>query len=188
MSEPTGQEVLMDEQVISNLIAFLGAFGTPIRMKIGAAIIDSPKTADELADELNTPLLQVVKQLERMVAMGYVYRTHIDGTYAIDEVAVEALINDTYKMPLPAPPIDNREKVIRSFVKEGRLVSIPVQRAKRIVVLETIVDRFELDGDYQEKEVNAILTDFFEDYCALRRALVDHQFLTRSQGIYRRVR
>lgn len=178
----------MDEQLLSNLIAFLGAFGPPIRMRIAGAIVETPKTAEEISLEIDLPLQQVVKQLERMITLGFVYRTHIGGTFAVDDVAVLSLIRASYQMPLPAtPPGSANEKVVRSFIKDNKLVSIPVQHGKCLVVLRTIVERFEPGRRYTEKEVNAVLSEVFDDHCTLRRALVDYRLVERENGVYWRV-
>ena len=79
------------------------------------------------------------------------------------------------------------EKVIRAFVKDGRLVSIPAKPSKRELLLPWLLDRcFPEDRDYEEKEVNQRLALMYPDVSALRRYLVDARLMTRDQGIYRR--
>ena len=75
---------------------------------------------------------------------------------------------------------------VRPFFAGARLREIPAQRAKRLLLLRYLVERFERRRDYVEREVNAILSEAHEDYAALRRYLVDEDLLTRSRGIYRR--
>ncbi len=41
--------------------------------------------------------------------------------------------------------------------------------------------------DYQERELNALITQIHEDYCLIRRKLVEEGVLERSDGIYRLV-
>lgn len=79
------------------------------------------------------------------------------------------------------------EKVLRAFLCDGRLVSIPTQQRKRLVVLRELCDRcFTEDRAYPEKEVNQRLALFHRDVAALRRDMVDHGLLTRAAGEYRR--
>ena len=47
-------------------------------------------------------------------------------------------------------------------------------------MLERIASEFEPGVRYDEKEVNAIVGAFFNDYAALRRYLVDEGFLDRD--------
>jgi hypothetical protein len=74
--------------------------------------------------------------------------------------------------------------VLRGFLVGGKLVSIPVARRKRMVVLDWLAQQFEPGRVYPEKEVNAILKAFHADFAALRRYLVDEEFLQRRQGFY----
>jgi excisionase family DNA binding protein len=75
----------------------------------------------------------------------------------------------------------------RWFDKEGRLKSLPTQRAKRRVVLGRIAELFELRRPYPETEVNAVLRPVYADVALLRRELVAEALLEREAGSYRRV-
>jgi hypothetical protein len=78
-------------------------------------------------------------------------------------------------------------KVLRAFLVDGRLVSIPAQAKKREVILRYLLDAcFPEDRDYPEKEVNQRLALFHRDVAALRRYLVDLGLMTRAAGTYRR--
>jgi hypothetical protein len=74
--------------------------------------------------------------------------------------------------------------VLQTFVRDGRLVSIPAQHSKRLVVLAHLVHVFEPGVRYPEREVNALLAAWHPDVAALRRYLVDEGFLTREAGVY----
>lgn len=77
------------------------------------------------------------------------------------------------------------QQVLRNFLTpDGRLHTIPTKRAKLLVVLDHLAQQFEPGRTYPEKEVNAILERFHPDVAALRRYLVDDQFLTREEGVY----
>jgi hypothetical protein len=94
--------------------------------------------------------------------------------------------------PTQAPPLrrlTDREKVVRAFLHDGRLVSIPARSRKRELLLEVILDQsFPEDREYEEREVNMRLALLHPDVAALRRYLVDGRFMTREAGIYRRAR
>jgi hypothetical protein len=79
------------------------------------------------------------------------------------------------------------EKVLRAFVRDGRLVSIPAKPSKRELLLPWLLDEcFPEDRDYEEKEVNQRLALVYPDVSALRRYLIDARLMTRDRGIYRR--
>jgi len=75
-------------------------------------------------------------------------------------------------------------RVLRSFVRDGRLMSIPIVHSKRLVVLDWLSQRFEPGRRYTETMVNLILGQVHADTAALRRYLVDGDFLSRSGGEY----
>jgi len=76
------------------------------------------------------------------------------------------------------------QRILDTFVKDGRLAIMPTKRHKRLVVLDHIAQCFELGHTYPEPVVNEILLGFHDDYAALRRYLVDEAFLTRDQNVY----
>ena len=85
--------------------------------------------------------------------------------------------------------LTEREKVVRAFLRDDRLVSIPAKPRKRDLLLPMILDRcFPEDRDYEEKEVNMRLALLHPDVAALRRYLVDGGLMTREAGIYRRTK
>lgn len=79
-----------------------------------------------------------------------------------------------------------RQKILDSFLKDGKLKNIPVQRKKKRVILEELAARFEVGREYPEKEVNLIIADFHDDFCTLRRELIDERLMERASGVYRR--
>jgi hypothetical protein len=105
------------------------------------------------------------------------------------------MVQDRDPDPLPSPDagppvrLTDREKVIRAFIRDGRLVSIPAKPSKRALLLPMILDRcFPEDRPYAEKEVDSRLVLLHPDVAALRRYLVDGGWMTREDGIYRRTR
>ena len=81
-----------------------------------------------------------------------------------------------------------RNKVLNSFFDaDGRLTVIPSQRKKRLIVLERLAAAFEPGKTYTEREVNLIIADYHDDFCTLRRELVDEGLMRREEGRYQRV-
>jgi hypothetical protein len=80
---------------------------------------------------------------------------------------------------------DQGRRVLANFLSaDGRLRTIPAKRSKLLVVLDHLSQAFEPGRHYAEPEVNAVLERFHPDYAALRRYLVEDQFLTRENGVY----
>jgi hypothetical protein len=81
----------------------------------------------------------------------------------------------------------DERKVLRGYLVDGRLETIPAKGRKRDVILRFLRERvFTEDRDYPEPEVNQRLALFHPDVAALRRYLVDEGMVTREAGRYRR--
>ena len=81
------------------------------------------------------------------------------------------------------PTADGR-KVMRAFVVDGSLTSIPTSHSKRLVILDWLAQLFEPGRHYSEQMVNLILGQIHPDTTALRRYMVDAGFLDRAAGQY----
>ena len=78
-------------------------------------------------------------------------------------------------------------RVLRAFIRDGRLVSIPARDKRRQVVYRYLRDQvFTEDRPYPEREVNHRLALFHPDVATIRRGMVDAGLVTRETGTYRR--
>jgi hypothetical protein len=80
---------------------------------------------------------------------------------------------------MPAIPAE-----LQVFMRGGRLAQIPVRQAKRRLLLDWVSQSFEPGRRYSEGEVDAVLRALHDDHAALRRYLVDEDFLSREDGVY----
>ncbi|MFA5479026.1 MAG: DUF2087 domain-containing protein [Candidatus Muiribacteriota bacterium] len=76
------------------------------------------------------------------------------------------------------------EKIWGNYTENNYLKAIPVKRKKRLAVFLKILDEFNFSKKYSEKEVNEIIQKFHEDYCLIRREMVEEGFMDRKDGIY----
>ncbi|WP_369271142.1 DUF2087 domain-containing protein [Streptomyces sp. R11] len=92
----------------------------------------------------------------------------------------------------PASGDGPTDMVLRTFVRDGRLVRLPARWTRKKLVLRHIAEQtFEPGVEYPERTVNDKLRAWCEDsddidHVTLRRYLVDLHHLRRSEGIYRR--
>ena len=77
--------------------------------------------------------------------------------------------------------------VLQSFVTDNRITSIPAGRKKRFVLLKWLVEKFECDRDYSEKEINTVLKQHHEDCATLRREFIGYRLMSRHRDVYRRL-
>jgi hypothetical protein len=78
------------------------------------------------------------------------------------------------------PPLE-----LRPFVAGGRITAMPAKRTRRRLLLDHVAQAFEPGRRYPEATVDEILRQVFDDHCALRRYLIDEQFMSRTAaGVY----
>ncbi len=85
-------------------------------------------------------------------------------------------------------PRDPAVHLQHAFVRDGRLTTLPTRNAMVEAACAFLVERFERDRLYEEREVNEILATDAPDPATLRRLLVDRGYLGRTRGTYWRER
>lgn len=152
------------------------------RLRVVAALVLGRTTVDEVRDATGLDVRRTMKALSRLVDGGLVES---------DKAGYRLLEEEIRSVARAAAPVEpdehadepdaERARVLRAFVKEGRLRSIPTVRSKRLVLLDLLVQAFEPGVRYTEKRVNLELGKWHEDVSALRRHLVDEGFLERER-------
>ena len=180
-----------------DLLEPLKALADPNRLRIAGACGSGSRTVSQLADELHLPEPAVRRHLDRLTAAGLI-ETGPDGGSVLRVGAIHALgrrlaaLKPTDRPEATMTRLDgtaipaDEAKIIRGFVKDDRLTTIPSQEKKRLVIVRYLRDRcFTEDRPYPEKEVNQRLALFHPDVATLRRAMVDEGLMVREAGIYR---
>ena len=73
------------------------------------------------------------------------------------------------------------EGIKKKYFKEERLLVIPKKEKNKIALFTYLAEKFELDKEYTEKEINEIIMTFYSDYSIIRRYLVDYRLLERDR-------
>jgi hypothetical protein len=120
------------------------------------------------------------KVLARLEAGGLAVRDE-DGTWRAAPEKFRELLR---AQPAAAESLSEEERLLRTFLVDGRLRSMPMKRDKRLVLLRYISRVFEPGVSYPERDVNVALRAFHDDYAALRRYLVDEDLLSREGNVY----
>ena len=81
-----------------------------------------------------------------------------------------------------------RQKVLEAFFDGDRLRSIPVQRRKKLIILQKIAESFTPGIVYDEAAVSGIIERFHPDYCTLRRDMISEGIFKRENGQYVRIK
>jgi hypothetical protein len=162
-----------------------GLLADPVRLKVVAALALGAGTIEEVSSVSGLPLKDVALAARRLARAGLVHRDGHALTLRSDRFGAAARAA-AEAAPPPEPLSDDpvEDAVLSAFVRDGRLVSVPAQHSKRLVVLHHLVRVFEPGVRYPEREVNALLAVWHPDVAALRRYLVDEGLLTREAGVY----
>ena len=164
----------------------LGLLAEDDRLRVVAALVLGARTPAEVATAAGLDVPRAGRALARLASGGLVEQDGA-GYRLLSERFREAL--DGFERPAPEQPPGSRlgpdaDKVLRAFFRDGRLTSIPAVHSKRLVVLDFLAALFEPGVAYPEKEVNERLARYHPDFAALRRYLVDEEFLHRRDGFY----
>jgi hypothetical protein len=170
-----------------DLVTYAKALLEPSRLAVAGLLACGARSVDELAEATGLPDREVLAALAPLVQGGVVER---DGERF--RLVPAALRAGARAAPPPAPADQTvfhgmssaEQAVLGRFFRGRRLVEVPAQRGKRVVVLERLALEFEPGVRYEEGEVNALLERFHDDYATLRRLLVDEGFLDRDHGVY----
>jgi hypothetical protein len=155
------------------------------RLRVFGALALEPGTAEQVAARTGLPARAVLAALAKLEA-GEAVRLSAD-VWSVDLASLRQHARDAgaAATPYEQEGLEPRvAAVLRAFLRNGRLLSIPASRAKRLVVLDHIAKVFEPGTRYPEREVDVLLRAFHDDHAALRRHLVDEGFLTRARGEY----
>jgi biotin operon repressor len=178
----------------------LQALADPTRLRLVAALLEQPACVEELAERLGLSAPTISHHLGKLDQAGLLNRRR-EQYYTVCEARpgpLERTLRDLVAMASGQPAAETlrleqyRQRTLDTFFANGRLRQLPAQRKKRQVVLAAIAADFAPGREYAEDEVNAIIGARYDDYCTVRRELVDDGILQRDKATgpalrYRRV-
>lgn len=166
----------------------IGLLAEERRLRALAAVALGADTPGRVAEAAGLSAKDTALALLRLREQGAV----TDGPAGALAVSY-GLFRELARRERPAPEAGNGpDAVLVTFVRNGRLVRLPAQWARKKLVLRHIAEQtFEPGVAYPERVVNERLRAWCEDsdgtdHVTLRRYLVDLHHLHRSEGIYRR--
>jgi hypothetical protein len=173
----------MDQQ---EMLDFVKALSDTDRLKIVGLLSQKPMRAPEIAAAIGIPLQGTIRHLFHLEHGGIVIRS-VDGIYDLDTQGLEALARHQFEgtkptyLPDSTMKEDARKVLAAHLNPDGSIKQVPFQAGKLKVVLDYLINAFEPEKIYTEKEVNAILARFNEDTSGLRRDLVEAGMLERQR-------
>lgn len=167
---------------MNEMLDFIKAMSDPNRLRIIGLLSQASATRAEIAARLNLSVKDSLTHLGFLEFVGAVTQT--DGVFTLnnDKLAVLAREKLAEVRPSYHPPesLDEKsKKVLKAYLNaDGSIKQIPAP-PKLQAIMNYLVEFFEFDTNYTEKEVNVILRRFNEDTAGLRRDLVDAGMLAR---------
>lgn len=168
--------------------SLLAALADEARLRAFSAVLLGAGETPAVAAAAGLGEKDTLRVLARLESTGLVART-ASGWTAHPELLRDAVAAAAPERAYVDHGVADRDEaaVLRTFLPAGRLVQMPAQESKRLIVLDHIARIFEPGMRYPEREVNALLRAFWDDHVTLRRYLVDYGFLARAGGEYWRV-
>jgi DNA-binding transcriptional ArsR family regulator len=187
----------MDSEEIAEMVRVLKALADATRLKILGLLTECELSVGAIAQALKLTEPTISHHLARLAEVELVTMTKLGNTRAY---ALNAPNLHKFQKHFDLTPPEEQtavdilakvdaesKRILKSFVVGGRLVKIPEMRKKRRVILHWLVDQLDPAREYTEKEINAFLKQFHEDFATLRRELIINRLMTREESIYRRV-
>ncbi len=184
------REQMSDEQ-FTRLLQFFQVFSNESRLRLIGHLANGERSVGELARLLDLKEPTVSHHLAELKELGLV-TVRAEGNmriYQLNTRALETISKDIFARPnlaalVPKSELSDEERVLRAWVKDGRLVDIPAQEKKKQIVIRWLAEQIDPERRWPEREFNQWLANFNADYATLRRYLVDSGYVTRENGIY----
>jgi hypothetical protein len=177
---------------IAENIQIMKSLGEASRLQVLNCLVEKPHYVEELARRMNLADSTVSFHLNKLEKVGLVYKTK-EQYYTMYHIREDILFK-TLKELISFENLDKyiqdermekyRQKVLKTFFRNGRLLKLPVQWKKRMIVLNELVKNFQPLKKYNEDEVNEIIKQFYDDYCTIRRLMIDIKIMKRENQIY----
>lgn len=180
----------MGSNVNEAVIQLARALSDPTRLRIAALLIESELTLDQIATELGLRPADISRHLDLLRGSSLVIEQTEDGVtrFTLDLNELRRISRAAFARNRPeSPEVEGdawEQKVLRDFVKDGRLTSIPSTHKKRLVVLHWLAEQIPGDTRIPEREMNSYLERYHPDFATLRREMVDNGLMHRERGVY----
>ncbi len=174
------------------LLEFFKALSDEKRLQIVGLLARRDHSVDELAALLGLSSALASRHLRHLarielVSSGAGEHSHIYSLRLETLQQISRQVLATESLPEPAGDLDldaYDRKVLRDHMAGGQLKSWPHQWKQRQVILRYLLEQFEPDRRYDEREVNEIIGRVHPDFATLRREMIDSGLMGRERDVY----
>jgi hypothetical protein len=184
----------MDLERYNYLLSLFKVLADDTRLRILGMVAEKPCSVEELASRLKLKEPTVSHHLTRLGQANLLKmeRDKNSHYYQLIPNVLQNLSKEILSLEaITAPEQDTQDqwelKIIKTFIINGKLSQIPASRKKREVVLAHLLQAFEHEREYPEKELNQILSQYHEDVATLRREFIAFGWMSRENQIYKRI-
>jgi DNA-binding transcriptional regulator YhcF (GntR family) len=173
-------------------IAIMKALADQSRLAIINSLLERSQYVEEIAKRHGLAPSTVSFHLRKLEQAGLV-NSRKEQYYVVIQ-ANDTIFDTTLREIVSAPMIgrelqdgrmvEYRCKVLETFFRHGTLEKLPTQHKKRLIILEQFAARFEPERRYSEQDVTELIMPLFDDYCTIRRLLVDERLIRREGATY----
>ncbi len=189
------EKFLRSQPEFNTLLEFFKALGNENRLKIIGILAGRECSVEELAELCNLREPTVSHHLTKLKGIGLVEMRVVgnDHLHRLNTQVLTSMNKDIFTSEKMASLVDDldycawEKKVLQTFMDGDRIVAIPSGYKKRLVLYKWLINHFEFDRKYTEKEVNQIISQYHEDFATFRRDFVDLGLMERENGIYWRI-
>lgn len=153
----------------------VGLLAEPARRAAFAALVLGACTVSSVAETAGVSRKEAAGALRKLVVGRIVAEDRQSGTYTLLDGAFRHAVQAEIR-------VAGRSGGAGAYFRRGRITTIPADAEVRSRVLAVVADTFAAGETYTEPKVNALCGEWFDDWVALRRALVDDGLLKRDHG------
>lgn len=183
------EQIIVD---IATSIEIMKSLADASRLRVLNALLQKPQYVEELANRLELAVSTVSFHLKKLEGAGLVTKTkeqYYTVFYPSDEI-----FNMTLREMVSFENLESfiqeermksyRQKVLRTFMKNNKIEKLPVQHKKKMIILDEFLKRMDPGKKYTEKEINELILESYEDYCTVRRLMIEEGMMKRKNQTY----
>lgn len=168
---------------MNQMLDYVKVMSDPTRLRIIGLLSQRNATRKEVAERFELSPKESLTHLGYLEFIGVI--TQENGVFSLNDSRLAVLAREKLfeekQVYVPNEALDEKtKKVLVSYLNpDGSIRDIPAP-PKLKIILNYLIDFFEFDKNYTEKEINQIIKRFNEDISGLRRDLIDANMLARE--------
>lgn len=162
---------------------FTQTISNPLYLRMISLLAQNQATPSEIEARFHLSTEETLSHLSYLKSAGVVAQVNQHYALTDNELAeiARGKLAELRRTFIPDENLDEKtKKILKAHLNpNGSIHEIPAP-PKLQIILDYLIEFFEFDKNYTEKEINTIIKRFNEDTAGLRRDLVDANMLARE--------